>query len=432
MRIAKNMAAAVTNSVVVVLINILALPFYLRYLGMEAYGLIGFYAMLQAVLQVFDLGLAPTVSREIAHNAEIGEQRQSASLLRTLGVVYLGVAVAIATFVALASPWIGAHWLQAKQLPEMTVTSAVALMGLNLACRWPISLYNGALIGAHRLSLSSGVSTTINITAAVTTICVLAFGPRSILVFFLVQAVFGLLHATIIRAVARRVIGERDAPRDFGILRRVWSFSAWMSGVAVTSLFFTQLDKVLLSNFIDLESFGHYMLAVLLVSGIQVVIGPVFNVIYPKFTTLLARNDQLSLSRFYSDTSRIFAAVVFSLALGLALHTRAIVILWTGRQRHHVFPLRASNRERAPANSIRDQHGAVGSGGADHRLASHARGRGWWRAVVGNARRRVCHCGDGGNGSKGCRIRGRKMDLPRYRRASLARPGPGAGRGVAG
>lgn len=319
------------NSVVVVLINLLALPFYLRYLGMEAYGLIGFYAMLQAVLQVLDLGLAPTVSREIAHNAETGEQRRSASLLRTLGVVYLIVAVAIATFVALASPWIGAHWLQAKQLPEATVMQAVALMGLNLACRWPISLYNGALIGAHRLSLSSAVSTTINITAAVTTICVLAFGPRSILAFFLVQAAFGLLHATIIRTIARRVIGEQDAPRDFGGLRRVWSFSAWMSGVAVTSLFFTQLDKVLLSNFINLESFGHYMLAVLLVSGIQVVIGPVFSVIYPKFTTLLARNDQPSLARFYSDTSRMFAAMVFSLALGLAFHTRAIVTLWTGR-----------------------------------------------------------------------------------------------------
>ena len=320
-----------TNSVVVVLINLFALPFYLRYLGMEAYGLIGFYAMLQAVLQVLDLGLAPTVSREIAHNAETGEQRRSASLLRTLGVVYLGVSVAIAAFVALASSWIGAHWLQAKQLPEVTVTQAVALMGLNLACRWPISLYNGALIGAHRLSLSSIVSTTINIVAAVTTVCVLAFGPRSILAFFLVQATFGLLHATIIRTVARRVIGEQNAPRDFGTLRRVWSFSAWMSGVTVTSLLFTQLDKVLLSNFIDLESFGHYMLAVLLVSGIQVVIGPVFSVIYPKFTTLLARNDQLSLARFYSDTSRMFAAVVFSLALGLALHTRAIVTLWTGR-----------------------------------------------------------------------------------------------------
>src|SRR5690242_21953863 len=114
MQLARNMAVAMANSVVVVLINLIALPFYLRFLGMEAYGLIGFYATLQAVMQVLDLGLAPTVSREIAHDAEIGQRRRSASLLRTLGLVYIGVAVPIAGIVALAAPWIGAHWLQAK------------------------------------------------------------------------------------------------------------------------------------------------------------------------------------------------------------------------------------------------------------------------------------------------------------------------------
>src|SRR5688572_6913204 len=118
MRLARNMAAGVANSVVLVLVNLIALPFYLRFLGMEAYGLIGFYATLQAVLQMLDLGLAPTVSRELAHGAETGQQRRSASLLRTLGVVYIGIAVVIFALVALAAPSIGANWLQAKSLPQ--------------------------------------------------------------------------------------------------------------------------------------------------------------------------------------------------------------------------------------------------------------------------------------------------------------------------
>lgn len=331
MRLARNMAAGVANSVVLVLINLIALPFYLRLLGMEAYGLVGFYATLQTVLQVLDLGLAPTVSREIAHGAEIGQQRRSSSLLRTLGVVYVGVALVIAGLVALAAPWIGANWLQAKSLPDATVTQAVALMGVNLACRWPISLYHGALVGAHRLARSAATSATINILAALTTVAVLAWGVRSIQAFFLVQAGFGLLQAVALRVLARHAVGECDAPYDFADLRRVWHFSVWMSGIAITSLVFTQLDKALLSRLIDLESFGHYMLAALLVSGLSVFTGPAFNVIYPKFTSLHARGDEAGLARFYSDTSRMFAAAVFSLAFALALHVEAIVTLWTGR-----------------------------------------------------------------------------------------------------
>ena len=331
MRLVRNMVAAMANSVVLVMINLVALPFYLRFLGMEAYGLIGFYAMLQSTFQVFDLGLAPTVSREIARGAETGHQRRSASLLRTLEIVYMGVAIMIATFIALAAPWIGTHWLQIRLLPESAVVGAIALMGLNLACRWPISLYHGALVGAHRLAHSAVTSMTVNVAGAIATIAVLAWGMRSVQAFFLTQAIFGLIQVLILRAFALRAVGESGAPYHFGDLRRLWSFSSWMSGIAITSLVFTQLDKILLSRLIDLETFGRYTLAALLVSGLQVLIAPTFNVIYPKFTALYARGDQLGLAKFYSGASRTYAAAVFSLALALALHVQAIVTLWIGR-----------------------------------------------------------------------------------------------------
>lgn len=330
MRLVRNVAAAMANSVVLVLINIVALPFYLRFLGMEAYGLIGFYATLQAVLQVLDLGLAPTVSREIAHDAETGQQRRSASLLRTLGVVYIGVALVIAALVALAAPWIGTHWLQAKALSETTVAQAVMLMGVNLACRWPISLYHGALIGAHRLARYAMTNMTINICAAVATIAVLAYGARSIQVFFLVQAGSGLLQATLLRTFALRAVGERDARYDFADLRRIWHFSAWMTGVVIAGLLLSQFDKVVLSRLLPLETFAHYMLAVLLVGGLQVLTAPVFYTMFPKFSSLVARDDIVSLEYLYNAAARLFATALFALAFALVFQTEALVSIWLG------------------------------------------------------------------------------------------------------
>lgn len=328
MRLAWNMVAGMANSVVLVLVNLIALPFYLRFLGMEAYGLIGFYATLQAVLQVLDLGLAPTISREIAHGAETGQQRRSASLLRTLGVVYAGVALAIVAIVALAAPWIGVHWLQAKSLPDATVAQAVALMGVNLACRWPISLYHGALVGAHRLARSAATSMTINILAAIATIAVLAWGVRSIQAFFLVQAGFGLLQAIVLRLLARHAVGEQDAPYDFADLRRVWHFSMWMGGVAIGGLLLTQVDKLVLSRTLSLDAFGHYVLAALLVSGLQVLTLPLFNALYPKFSTLFARGDMASLEYLYDAGTRMFSACLFALAFALAFHAGALLLVW--------------------------------------------------------------------------------------------------------
>ncbi|WP_367844555.1 lipopolysaccharide biosynthesis protein [Rhodanobacter geophilus] len=318
------------NSTVVVLVSLIALPFYVRFLGMEAYGLIGFYATLQTVLLALDLGLAPTVSREIAHGAETGQQRRSASLLRTLGVVYVSVAVVIVALIALIAPWIGADWLHAKTLSESTVTQAVTLMGVNLACRWPISLYQGALIGAHRLAHSAATSMATNICAAITTIAVLAWGARSIQAFFVVQAAFGLLQVLVLRGLAWRAVGEFGAPYDFGDLRRVWHFSAWMGGVVIAGLLVSQFDKVVLSRVVTLESFAHYMLAALLVSGLQVLTTPAFNTLFPKFSALIAKGDRSSLEYLYITASRLFSTSLFALAFAVVFQTEPMVTIWLG------------------------------------------------------------------------------------------------------
>ena len=44
-----------------------AVPFYIRFIGVEGYGLVGFYGTLRATLNSFlDFGLTATINREIA------------------------------------------------------------------------------------------------------------------------------------------------------------------------------------------------------------------------------------------------------------------------------------------------------------------------------------------------------------------------------
>ena len=42
------------------------MPLYLKYLGGEAFGLVGFSMMLQAWIQMLDLGMSPVLSREMS------------------------------------------------------------------------------------------------------------------------------------------------------------------------------------------------------------------------------------------------------------------------------------------------------------------------------------------------------------------------------
>ena len=107
-------------------------PIYIRYLGVEAWGLVGFMSMLQAWLTLLDMGLSPTLSREMARFQAGAHSAQSIrDLLRSMEVIYGGVAVAVVGTVWLIAPWVAVHWLSATQLPVTSVAQAIGMMGLD-------------------------------------------------------------------------------------------------------------------------------------------------------------------------------------------------------------------------------------------------------------------------------------------------------------
>ena len=66
MSLKRNILASYASQIYVTLVGILILPLYLKYMGAEAYGLVGFFTMLQAWFNLLDMGLTPTVARETA------------------------------------------------------------------------------------------------------------------------------------------------------------------------------------------------------------------------------------------------------------------------------------------------------------------------------------------------------------------------------
>jgi O-antigen/teichoic acid export membrane protein len=330
MSVGRNLVAGLANSAWSALIGLAVVPFYLKYLGIEAYGLIGFFVTTQALLSILDMGMAPTINREVARCSASGDLKEAGKLLHTLAVVYWCVAAAIAMLIWALASWIADYWLQSKQLAPQTISHAVMLIGLVVACRWPIGLYQGALIGAQRLTVSSGINMAMVTIGSLGAVAMLAFVSPTIEMFFIWQACVGLVHAIAMRMAAWRVIGkQKQAKFDLDKLKNVWRFTAGMSGIALTALVFTQLDKVILSKILGLEEFGHYMLATVVVSGLYVLISPLFNVIYPRFSALVVKGDTERLVELYRLGTRTLVTMLFPIAMVLAFFGEDLVHVWT-------------------------------------------------------------------------------------------------------
>ena len=331
MKLGRNLLAGFANSICSALIGLAVVPLYLKYLGVESYGLIGFFATTQAVLILLDLGLSSTINREVARYSALGNLKQAGILLHTLAIIYWVMALIIGLLVIALAPVIADSWLQSKQLSSTTILHAVMLMGVAIACRWPISLYQGVLFGAQRLSVYSLINIGMVIATSLGAVAILAFVSSTIEAFFMWQAFVGVIYAVIIRLAAWKSIGKYEHLKfDTDSLKSVWRFNAGMSAVGFMSLVFTQLDKIILSKMLGLEEFAHYMLGTLLASGLYVLISPVYNVIYPRFSVLVIAGETEKLVTLYRLGTCMLATLLFPVAMVLAVCSRNILQIWTG------------------------------------------------------------------------------------------------------
>lgn len=330
MRMTRNLVAGLGNSVWTAIIGLAVVPFYLKYLGLDQFGIIGFYMTLQMVLRLLDFGLGPTVQREVARCSAIGQIIEARVLLHTLASISWFIAAVIGVAVAVLSPWISGSWLHSSSVPDAVLGRAVVLMGLVVAFRWPINLYYSALVGAQRLTVASAVTAIMVTITNVGAVLVLVYISPTIEAFFVWQGIAGLGQTLIMREVVWRVIGSEGKRLSIVWLRRVWRFSVGMSGVAVSGLMLMQMDKLILSRMLDLADFGRYTLAAMLVSAVYVFMAPVFNAVYPRMAELVARGDEAKLLELYRLGTRLFCAILFPLAAFGIGFARDLIFLWTG------------------------------------------------------------------------------------------------------
>lgn len=327
----KNVMANLAGSAWTSILALLCVPLYLKYLGIEAYGLIGFFGTIMAVFGIMDLGLGTTLNRGLARlsvrHGSIGEQRD---LLRTLELVYwsVGIMIGLLTF-ALAGP-VAARWIHPHFLSPASVASAVRRMGIVAALQFPFALYQAGLMGLQRQFLVNVITISTTTLRTVGSILVLALISPTVETFFTWQALITLMQTGVTVLLTWRVLASPIAPKFRGLLlRQEGRFAAGVSANAIIGIFLTQSDKILLTRIVPLAEFGYYMLAGTVAATLWWIIGPINAALFPRFTQLIELGDDVRLRSLYHTACQVIAAVLLPIAVTLALFSRTIVFVWT-------------------------------------------------------------------------------------------------------
>ncbi|MFK2872292.1 lipopolysaccharide biosynthesis protein [Dyella lipolytica] len=314
------------------LMNLAFVPLYIRYLGIEAYGLIGVFAMLQGLLSLLDLGMAPTISREMARlNSSADSTSSARTLLRSVEVVSTCIALAMMTGLWLASSWLANDWFVTKNLSIDAVAHALVIMGCLVGLRIIENVYRSAMIGLQKqvlMNLVIGVMATLRGLGAVV---VLALVANSIQAFFLWQLTVSAIGIGALAAATYSLLPHEAVPASFSFnaLQGVRRFAAGTMAITCISLLLSNMDKILLSRLLSLETFGYYAFAVVVAQTPLGLVNPIAQAFYPRFTQLHSNGQQPALANAYHSAAQLITVLLGTATVFIVMFGHELLEVWT-------------------------------------------------------------------------------------------------------
>jgi O-antigen/teichoic acid export membrane protein len=314
---------------------LLLTPLYILFLGVESYGLIGFYLSWIAILGILDTGISATAVREIAwYSARPHEKQRIPVLLKTLEVLYWGFILFLGIAILIGAWFFGSGWFQLNDLPPDVVRDALMLMAVSLVVQVPSGLYIGGLMGLQRQVECSVLLSFFGTFRGVGSIMVLWLIHPDIRIFFLWHIIVSVLQTGVMRWSLWRKVSVGTSPTKFSLemLQSIKLFAGNMMLITVMGVLMSQTDKIVLSRLTSLEMFGFYMLAWNVSSGLSRLATPLIQAFGPHFTELVSKSDDERLEKQLRLASQLMSVLIIPPAILIMFLAKPLLLAWLGNE----------------------------------------------------------------------------------------------------
>ena len=331
--IQRNAAANFVGRSFNALMSLVFVPIYIRLLGAEAYGLVGFMVSLQMILSLLEMGLSTTTTKELARLSGLDHhqsERDMADLMRTLELVYLVIALFAGFIILIGSKPLAAMWFNPQVLSVGEIRHVIIIMGWLIAARMPFSLYSGALMGLQKQVLLNSIIVVLVVIKHLGAVFVLIFISSDIMVFFIWNLIAEALQTAVGGFIFWKNLKTPSYKPGFKVeqIKRIWRFAAGMSLIGATNVMLSQADKLFVSKMFSLEIFGYYSAVWTLAGALFFLTYPLVTALFPRFAQLFGKGDKHELVRLYRQSSRVLSAIMLPFGITFLFFSEQIISIW--------------------------------------------------------------------------------------------------------
>ncbi len=329
--LARNAGFNLAGEFVSFCVGVICVPFVVRRLGTDSFGVLSIAWALLSYMSLFDLGLSRATTKFVAEAVSTGENQKIPSLVWTS--ICLQVALGIFGGALLAA---SSHVLAERilKIPHELIREAETAF-LFLALAVPIVLISNSLRGlleaVQRFHIINYVKTPTNILMFATPMLLIPFGGRissivALMTLFrflammaLLKFCLPLLHMPTVRMIA-----------DKHLLIQLFKYGGWVTVSSVTGPVLLYADRFAIGALLSVGALAYYSGPADMVNRFLVIPACLASTLFPAFSSLEASGAKEKLQDIYGRALKYLVIVMGPLLLLVAAFSSDILRAWLG------------------------------------------------------------------------------------------------------
>ena len=327
----KNLFANYVGATLIIITPIVTLPWYLKLLGSEQFGLLSLANFLQTLLGLIDAGISQALIREFSIRFEKTPYgfKRCANLLSGFERIYWIITITMTFLILISSQYLIKNWLNNDYISQENNLDIALYGAIGLfVVQFPGCVYRGFLIGSENHILFNKILSSsiffrsffglilLNIWPSLTTFFIWNFFVSFIEILLKMKFSWKILYPEML-------LQKRDYLPE---LRKVQSNVTKLSLSVFLGALITNIDKIILSHIVPIKEFGYYVIATTIATGLLQTIYPLIQTLLPIASKLV--NERQKLKKLYIKTSATIFLIFSSISIFILYYGEFFIQLW--------------------------------------------------------------------------------------------------------
>ncbi|WP_145338950.1 lipopolysaccharide biosynthesis protein [Pantoea sp. PSNIH1] len=320
------------------IVSIVLIPHLINAVGLQAYGLVGFFSVLIACLSVLDAGIGGVLTREsIISKKSFEGYCNFLKVYRKLILFFFVISIIVSISGFYISREYGNTWLNSS-LDKETVSTCLTIMFCIFSLRYMQGPFRSILLSCESQITITTLNLIYTTISQPVSLILLILLNKGIVFFFTIQLLAALITTMLYYIFSKRankkVLIILDNENSVSAvkktsLRKMLYFAFQLSSLSLLWVAVNQSDKLTLSKYMNLGEYGIYSVALSIIGILAILSDPINQYLQPRLTKCYFEKDYLNFSRFYFNSLTFIIIITIPLSSMFFVYSKQIVLLWS-------------------------------------------------------------------------------------------------------